>query len=117
MLTVYHLNESRSLRVLWLLEELGVPYQMVRFQRDASRRAPAELREVHPLGKAPVVRDGELVLAESGAIVEYLVERHSGGRLAPRPTPAAWACTCTGSTSRRAPPCCPCCWSCSSAWA
>ena len=92
MLTVYHLNESRSLRVLWLLEELGVPYQMVRFQRDATRRAPAELRDVHPLGKAPVIKDGELVLAESGAIVEYLVERHGGGRLAPRPTRPPGAC-------------------------
>ncbi len=90
MLTVYHLNESRSVRVLWLLEELDVPYEIVRFQRDATRRAPAELAEVHPLGKAPVIRDGELVLAESGAIVEYLVERHGGGRLAPRPDTAAW---------------------------
>ena len=90
MLTVYHLNESRSVRVLWLLEELDVPYEIVRFQRDATRRAPAELAEIHPLGKSPVIRDGELVLAESGAIVEYLVERHGGGRLAPRPETAAW---------------------------
>jgi len=90
LLTVYHLNESRSLRLLLLLEELDVPYQVVRFQRDATRRAPAELRDVHPLGKAPVIRDGDLVLAESGAIVEYLVERHGGGRLAPRPDTAAW---------------------------
>jgi glutathione S-transferase len=91
VLTVYHLNESRSTRVLWLLEELDVPYQIVRFQRDAARRAPAALAEVHPLGKAPVIQDGDLVLAESGAIVEYLVERHGGGRLAPRPDTAAWA--------------------------
>src|SRR5262245_25761053 len=90
MITVYHLNESRSVRVLWLLEELDVPYEIVRFQRDATRRAPAELARVHPLGKAPVIQDGELVLAESGAIVEYLVERHGGGRLAPRPDTAAW---------------------------
>jgi glutathione S-transferase len=91
VLTVYHLNESRSLRVLWLLEELDLPHQIVRFERDATRRAPPELAEVHPLGKAPVIRDGELVLAESGAIVEYLVARHGGGRLAPRPDTAAWA--------------------------
>ena len=90
MLTVYHLNESRSVRILWLLEEIGAPYQIVRFERDATRRAPPELVEVHPLGKAPVIRDGDLVLAESGAIVEYLVERHGGGRLAPRPDTAAW---------------------------
>lgn len=91
MVTVYHLNESRSTRVLWLLEELDVPYQVVRFQRDATRRAPPELAQVHPLGKAPVIQDGDLVLAESGAIAEYLVERHGGGRLAPRPDTAAWA--------------------------
>jgi len=76
--------------VLWLLEELGVPHQIVRFERDAARRAPAELADVHPLGKAPVVRDGDLLLAESGAIVEYLVERYGDGRLAPRPDTAAW---------------------------
>jgi len=90
LLTVYHLNESRSVRILWLLEEIGAPYEIVRFERDATRRAPAELAEVHPLGKAPVIRDGDLVLAESGAIVEYLLERHRGGRLVPRPDTAAW---------------------------
>ena len=90
MVTVYHLNESRSVRVLWLLEELDAPYEIVRFQRDHTRRAPPELAKVHPLGKAPVIQDGDLVLAESGAIVEYLVERHGGGRLAPRPETAAW---------------------------
>jgi glutathione S-transferase len=90
VLTVYHLNESRSIRILWLLEELDVPYEVVRFNRDATRRAPPALTEVHPLGKSPVIRDGELVLAESGAIVEYLVERHGGGRLAPRPDTTAW---------------------------
>jgi glutathione S-transferase len=90
LLTVYHLNESRSLRILWLLEEIGAPYQIVRFEREATRRAPAALAEVHPLGKAPVIRDGELVLAESGAIVEYLLERHGGGRLLPRPGTDAW---------------------------
>jgi len=90
VLTVYHLNESRSVRVLWLLEEIDVPYEIVRFQRDHTRRAPAELMKIHPLGKSPVIRDGDLLLAESGAIVEYLVERHGGGRLAPRPDTAAW---------------------------
>jgi glutathione S-transferase len=91
VITVYHLNESRSQRILWLLEELDVPYQIVRFEREATRRAPAELAKVHPLGKAPVIRDGDLLLAESGAIVEYLVERHGGGRLAPRPDTTAHA--------------------------
>ena len=90
MLTVYHLNESRSVRILWLLEELGVPYRIERFERDATRRAPAALAEVHPLGKAPVIRDGDLVLAESGAIVEYLIERHGGGRLVPKSGTAAY---------------------------
>jgi glutathione S-transferase len=88
--TVYHLNESRSVRILWLLEELGVPHKIVRFERDAARRAPPELAEVHPLGKSPVIQDGDLVLAESGAIVEYVLERHGGGRLVPRPDTAAW---------------------------
>jgi len=91
VITVYHLNESRSLRILWLLEEMDTPYQIVRFERDATRRAPPELADVHPLGKSPVIRDGDLVLAESGAIVEYLVERHGGGRFAPRPETAAYA--------------------------
>ena len=91
MITVYHLNESRSLRIVWLLEEMDTPYQIVRFERDATRRAPPELADVHPLGKSPVIRDGDLVLAESGAIVEYLVERHGGGRFAPRPETAAYA--------------------------
>ena len=90
MITVHHLNNSRSQRVLWLLEELGVPYEIKRYERDAETMlAPPSLREVHPLGKAPVVTDGELTLAESGAIIEYLVERHGGGQLAPAPgTPA-----------------------------
>jgi glutathione S-transferase len=91
VITVYHLNESRSVRILWLLEELDVPYEIVRFEREATRRAPEELAKIHPLGKAPVIRDGDLLLAESGAIVEYLVERRGGGRLAPRPDTAAHA--------------------------
>ena len=84
MLTVHHLNNSRSQRVLWLLEELGVPYEIKLYQRDAKTMlAPSSLRKVHPLGKSPVVtEDGETV-AESGAIIEYVLERHGQGRLQP----------------------------------
>jgi glutathione S-transferase len=89
MIRVHHLNNSRSQRVLWLLEELGLPYEIVRYERDRKTMlAPPELKSVHPLGKSPVVTDGELVLAESGAIIETLVERH-GPQLRPEPgTPA-----------------------------
>ena len=77
MIVVHHLNNSRSQRVLWLLEELGVPYEIKRYQRDAKTMlAPPELRAIHPLGKSPVLTDGNLTLAESGAIVEYLVEMY-----------------------------------------
>lgn len=83
-IVVHHLNNSRSQRVLWLLEELGLPYQIVRYQRDArTLLAPPELRKVHPLGKSPVVEWDGTVLAESGAILETLVERFAPGRLAP----------------------------------
>lgn len=84
MIVVHHLNNSRSQRVLWLLEELGLSYEIKRYQRDPQTMlAPAALREVHPLGKSPVLTDGALTLAESGAIVEYLVERYGSGRLIP----------------------------------
>ena len=84
MITVHHLNNSRSQRVLWLLEELEVPYEVVRYQRDPrTMLAPAELKRVHALGKSPVITDGALTVAESGAIVEYLIERHGHGRLKP----------------------------------
>jgi glutathione S-transferase len=84
MLTVHHLNNSRSQRVLWLLEELGLPYEVKRYQRDPrTMLAPPELRAVHPLGKSPVITDGPRAIAESGAILEYLVERHGDGRLRP----------------------------------
>lgn len=84
MITVHHLNNSRSQRILWLLEELGLEYEVKRYQRDPKTMlAPASLREVHPLGKSPVITDGALTLAESGAIVEYLVERYGNGRLIP----------------------------------
>ena len=85
MLTVHHLNNSRSQRVLWLLEELGVPYEIVRYQRQPDMRAPAELRAIHPLGKSPVVTDNGNMVAESGAIVEYLVDTYGEGRLIPPP--------------------------------
>jgi len=84
MITLHHLNNSRSQRVLWLLEELGVEYDVKRYERDpATMLAPAALRAVHPLGKSPVITDGELTLAESGAIVEYLAGRYGDGRLVP----------------------------------
>jgi glutathione S-transferase len=86
MITVHHLNNSRSQRVLWLLEELGVPYEVKRYERDAKTMlAPPSLRAVHPLGKSPVITDGDVTLAESGAILEYLVERYGEGRFAPAP--------------------------------
>ena len=84
MITVHHLNNSRSQRVLWLLEELGLPYEIRRYERDPKTMlAPASLREVHPLGKSPVISDGTHTVAETGAIVEYLLERHGGGGLLP----------------------------------
>lgn len=84
MIVVHHLNHSRSQRVLWLLEELGLPYELRHYQRDpVTLLAPPSLRAVHPLGKSPVITDGDLTVAESGAIVEYLVERHGAGRLVP----------------------------------
>ena len=84
MITVHHLNNSRSQRVLWLLEELGVPYEIKKYQRDAKTMlAPPELLKVHPLGKSPVITGDDLTVAETGAIVEYLVERYGNGRLAP----------------------------------
>jgi glutathione S-transferase len=86
MITVHHLNNSRSQRVLWLLEELGLPYEIVKYERDPKTMlAPPTLTKVHPLGKSPVITDDGTTVAESGAIVEYLVERHGGGRLVPAP--------------------------------
>lgn len=89
MITVHHLERSRSQRVLWLLEELGLPYELKVYKRDPETLlADPALRQVHPLGKSPVVVDGDRTLAESGAILEHLVERHGDGRLAPaRGTP------------------------------
>ena len=86
MLVVHHLNDSRSQRVLWLLEELELPYQIQRYQRDAvTRLAPPTLKAVHPLGKSPVLVDGARTVIESGAIVDYLIRRHGQGRLQPAP--------------------------------
>jgi glutathione S-transferase len=84
MIVVHHLNNSRSQRILWLLEELGLEYEIRKYQRDPrTMLTPPELKAVHPLGKSPVISDGPTVVAESGAIVEYLVERYGNGRLAP----------------------------------
>ena len=84
MLIVHHLNNSRSQRVLWLLEELGLPYEVKRYERNTSTMlAPPELKAIHPLGKSPVVTDGDRTLAETGLIVEYLCDRYGEGRLAP----------------------------------
>jgi glutathione S-transferase len=86
MITVHHLNNSRSQRVLWLLEELGLPYEIVKYERDPQTMlAPPSLTKVHPLGKSPVVTDGDVTLAESGAIIEQLVEQYGNGRLVPPP--------------------------------
>jgi glutathione S-transferase len=95
MITVHHLNNSRSQRVLWLLEELEVPYEVKRYERDATTMlAPASLKAVHPLGKSPVITDGEVTLAESGAIIEYLAGTYAGGRLLPPAgTPERLRCT------------------------
>jgi len=84
MITVHHLNQSRSSRVIWLLEELQLPYQIVNYQRDETTRlAPASLGEVHPLNKAPVVVDGDIVLCESGAVMEYIIDQDEDKRLRP----------------------------------
>jgi glutathione S-transferase len=86
MITVHHLNNSRSQRVLWMLEELDQPYEIVKYERDPRTLiAPASLRAIHPLGKSPVITDGDATLAESGAILEYLVETYGKGKFAPAP--------------------------------
>lgn len=89
MLTVHHLNNSRSQRILWLLEELGIPYDIVRYERDpGTMLAPESLKKIHPLGKSPVVTEAGNTIAETGAVIDYIVERHGDGRLAPaRGTP------------------------------
>ena len=85
MIIVHHLQNSRSQRVLWLLEELGVPYDVKRYERDkVTNLAPKELLKIHPLGKSPVIEDSGAIYAETGAIIEHIVETHGGGRLAPQ---------------------------------
>jgi len=81
MITVYHLTSSRSERIVWLMEELGLDYELERFQREQTGAAPEAMKRIHALGRAPVIRDGDTVLAESGAIVDYIVHRYGGGRL------------------------------------
>ncbi len=90
MIVVHHLNDSRSQRILWLLEELQVPYELRCYQRDKlTRLAPPELKAIHPLGKSPVITDDGRVIIESGAIIDYIIRHHGGGRLQPDPmTPA-----------------------------
>src|ERR1700733_13514755 len=90
MITVHHLNNSRSQRILWLLEELALPYEIVKYERDRKTMlAPASLYAIHPLGKSPVITDGDATIAESGAILEYLLETYGKGKFAPAPgTPA-----------------------------
>jgi glutathione S-transferase len=84
MIIVHHLNNSRSQRVLWLLEELGLEYEVKRYERDAETMlAPPELKKIHPLGKSPVITDNGLTIAESGAITEYLVDKYGHGKLRP----------------------------------
>jgi glutathione S-transferase len=84
MITVHHLNNSRSQRILWLLEELGLDYEIKKYERDAKTMlAPPELRAIHPLGKSPVITDGDTMVAESGAIIEYLIERYGKGKFVP----------------------------------
>ncbi|KAH8097038.1 thioredoxin-like protein [Cristinia sonorae] len=83
MLTVHHLNNSRSQRLLWLLEELEVPYEIKKYQRGADLLAPKELKQVHPLGLSPIITDGDVTLAESGAIIEYVIEKYGGSKAHP----------------------------------
>ena len=91
MITVHHLNDSRSQRILWLLEELGIPYEIQRYQRNKQTRlAPPELKAIHPLGKSPVITDNGRVIIESGAIIDYLIRRHGNGHLQPDPSIAAY---------------------------
>jgi len=91
VIVVHHLNNSRSQRVLWLLEELGLPYEIAKYQRDATTNlAPPELLKVHRLGKSPVITDGPNTIIESGAILEYIVRVHGKGRLAPSESSPDW---------------------------
>jgi len=91
MITVHYLENSRSLRIVWLLEELGLDYEIKHYARNPKTMlAPAELREIHPLGKSPVITDGDTVIAESGTIIEYLVQRYGNGQWQPAPDDDQW---------------------------
>ena len=91
MLTLHHLNNSRSQRILWLLEELGVPCEIKRYQRNPETRlAPPELKAVHPLGKSPIITDGDIRIAESAAIVDYIIRRYGKGAMMPAPGSAEY---------------------------
>src|SRR5882724_10060600 len=91
MLTLHHLNDSRSQRILWLLEELAAPYEMVSYQRNPQTRlAPPELAKLHPLGKSPVIVDSHLTIAASGAFVDYIIRRYGKGAMMPPPDSAAY---------------------------
>ena len=91
MITIYHLSSSRSERIVWLMEELGLEYRLELFQREPNGAAPQPMTAIHALGKAPIIRDGDTVLAESGAIVDYIIHRHADGRLAVQPNAPAYA--------------------------
>lgn len=95
MIKIHHLEDSRSQRILWLLEELGLDYEVIRYERDPETRlAPDALRAVHPLGKSPILEEDDIIVAETGAIIEYVIETHGGGRLKPaKGTPEARAWT------------------------
>lgn len=91
MITIHHLNNSRSLRIIWLMEEIGVDYNVKCYERDKeSNRAPQELRDIHPLGKSPVITDGDRVVAESGHIIDYILRHHGNGQLRPSMNDAAY---------------------------
>jgi len=91
MITIYHLSTSRSERIVWLMEELELEYRLESYQRETNGAAPPAMKAIHVLGKAPIIRDGDLVLAESGAIVDYIVHRYAQGRLALKPNDPAYA--------------------------
>jgi len=91
MIILHHLNKSRSKRIIWLLEELNVEYQIKPYQRDSvTFLAPPELKSIHPLGKSPVLEDNNLIVSESGAITEYLIDKYGNGKLAPKRTTEAY---------------------------
>ena len=91
MITVHHLENSRSLRIVWMLEELGIDYQIKHYKRDSKTMlAPAELKAIHPLGKSPAITDGETTIVESGAIIEYLARRYGGEAWQPPADDSRW---------------------------